>query len=126
MHWTLPPTVGGVETHIVDIASHLSAKGACVTIISGERNPDRSLFPEQVQLVYEPTLALAQDHTVDGLESRSFRILERELLDRDPHVIHAHNLFPLGPVRLSDSLERVRKLTGVKLVHTSYSEWEPA
>lgn len=124
MHWTLPPTVGGVETHLVDLAAGLAEAGASVTLISGEERPDESLFPSNVEVLHEPALsqAAARDVTLRSVEALS---MQRRLVSLEPDVVHAHNLFPLAGRDVAIALEALSRRTGAALIHTSHSEWEP-
>jgi len=39
VHWTFPPTTGGVESHLADLSRQLAARGCEVTVLTGEPQP---------------------------------------------------------------------------------------
>ena len=39
LHWAFPPTTGGVESHLYDLARLQVARGHHVTVVTGEPEP---------------------------------------------------------------------------------------
>lgn len=115
VHWTLPPVVGGVESHLVDLAAALVSRGAEVLLVHGQVGVDESCFPG-VGLVFasgldrKPGSGAADD--LSGL-----------LRDLRPDVIHAHNMLGRGRNKTTAALERAAQLSNAKLVHTAHSAW---
>lgn len=91
IHWALPPVVGGVESYLVDLASALIGRGHEVFMVSGQRAPARTLFPN-VGLRYAPELDLGRICDLDaGIHDRE-PTLARILKEIRPDIVHAHNL----------------------------------
>jgi len=120
VHWSLPPTVGGVECHLVDVANGLASAGASVTLISGEAAPTHELLPG-LDLVYAPQLDIRRP-AVERARVISFSEL---LADASPDVIHCHNTFPLAGQGLASALEKYAYASESLLVHTAHSLWGP-
>src|SRR5215510_8471242 len=40
IHWCVPPTTGGVESHMTELATSLARLGCRVTVITGEARPE--------------------------------------------------------------------------------------
>lgn len=114
IHWAVSPTIGGVESYLVDLANGLSRFGYEVTLVSGERNPQRDLF-QGISLRYAWDLDLNLESRDPGSGGLS---LAQQLVQLTPDVVHAHNLdhFTLGPLRsiINANLDSV-------LLHTSHS-----
>ena len=90
VHWTLPPTVGGVETHLVNLANSYAKMGVKVIMVSGERLPLMGVFPGNVAFYCHDDLRHPLDHPkVPG----SLGCLLSSL---NAQIIHAHNILPLG------------------------------
>lgn len=126
VHWALPPTVGGVESHLVDVAAALTAGGAQVAVVSGERNPLRGLFPSSVRLVYEECLDVRVGLTSPGTAPPVRAAALYQALRRfRPEAVHAHNLMrPCLPV--VRTLREGKAELGYVLFHTSHSAWQGA
>jgi glycosyltransferase involved in cell wall biosynthesis len=124
LHWTWPPTTGGVETHVSDLARFLVGLGAHVTVITGETRPEQV---EHGEVVHVPELDLGRVRAEPGLRSpdsaRIYRAaLERTLESRRVNVVHGHNLhhFSPGPALALDGL---RSSLGLRLFHTFHETW---
>lgn len=125
LHWALPPTVGGVESYLVDTINGLSAVGAKVVLVSGERWPSRQLMPPGVRFVYDEDLDVRRHgHSVPAVRRASGK-LETTMREVRPHVVHTHNLLPVAP-GVADALVRLREELGYSLFHTSHSYWRNA
>ena len=42
IYWCFPPTTGGVESHVADLAAAMAKRGCRVIVLTGEPNPIRS------------------------------------------------------------------------------------
>lgn len=106
VHWALPPVIGGVESHIVDLAQGLRSSGYDVFIVSGQRAPTRKLFPG-IRLYYAPELDLDRICAPRGGYDRE-PVLAQVLNEIQPDVVHAHNLdhFDLAALRLLTAMEQ--------------------
>lgn len=124
LHWTWPPTSGGVETHLSDLARFLVGLGARVTVITGEPRPELVDGGEVVRL---PELDLERVRADSGLRgpdaARRFRVALATILEsRRVNVVHGHNLhhFSPGPALALDDL---RATLGLRLFHTFHETW---
>ncbi len=113
VHWAFPPTTGGVESHLADLARLLAARGCEVTVLTGE--------PEPIQhpaFSVVPVSALRLEGS-DGRDGAAFASVLRRLR---PDVVHGHNLhhFHPEPARV---LERLRGEQGFALQHTFHETW---
>ena len=65
-HWAFPPTTGGVESHLADLARLLSARGCEVTVLTGEVDPvGQRLAREVAAQVAEEQVERARNVGVD-------------------------------------------------------------
>ncbi len=124
LHWTWPPTTGGVETHVFDLARFLAGLGARVTVITGEGRPEPV---EDGEVVRVPELDLGRVRAEPELRgpaaaSHYLPALQGILESRRVTVVHGHNLhhFSAGPALALDSL---RATHGVRLFHTFHETW---
>lgn len=123
VHWTFPPTTGGVESHVADLSAGLARRGCTVTVLTGE--PDPLPWPG-VEVVRSPALELnrVRNGTAGRLEDREeLRAeLERVVDAVAPDVVHGHNLhhFSAEPALVVDELARRR---GVAVHHTFHETW---
>jgi glycosyltransferase involved in cell wall biosynthesis len=123
VHWTFPPTTGGVESHVAHLCAGLAARGCDVTVVTGE--PDPEPWPGVTVLSTE---VLALERLRDGAP-RGDRHEERvrtelaRLVDRvRPDVVHGHNLhhFDASPALAIDDLARRH---GFRVHHTFHETW---
>ena len=123
LHWAFPPTTGGTESHLADLAPCLTDAGCTVTVITGESNPIRS---SGYDVVTVPLLNLDVIRRGHGLASRYREGLKRALgqlvEERELDVVHGHNLhhFAKEPALV---LEQLRLEGGLKLHHTFHETW---
>ena len=114
-HWAFPPTTGGVESHLADLARLLSARGCDVTVLTGESEP---IADPSYEVVPVPILRLDRSPADDRDEAALAAVLRR----LRPHVVHGHNLhhFHPAPARV---LDRLRGELGFALQHTFHETW---
>jgi glycosyltransferase involved in cell wall biosynthesis len=122
VHWAVPPTTGGVESHVADLALMLTELGCTVTILTGEC----AAAPlAAVEVVYLPVLDLGlvrgRPCTDDALSAASAAlggIIEARRLE----VLHGHNLhhFTAAPAL---ALDKLRLEIGFRLHHTFHETW---
>jgi glycosyltransferase involved in cell wall biosynthesis len=55
VHWAFPPTTGGVESHLYDLARLQTARGHEVTVVTGEPEPTST---GEYEIVSTPLLKL--------------------------------------------------------------------
>ena len=84
VHWKIPPTVGGVESSLVDLAAVVRSLGYGTAIISGEKAPTEEFFPS-VELVYSPALDV--------------QLVSRSRAARDAFLQHLEGADPILPAR---------------------------
>lgn len=123
VHWTFPPTTGGVESHLADLARLLSRAGCRVTVITGETVPMRD---PHYDIVTTKLLRLdqirAEPPTLENYV-RDFREMLRDVaIEYQLDVIHGHNLhhFFAGPAL---AIEELRASLGLAVYQTFHETW---
>lgn len=124
VHWTAPPTTGGVESHLADLARFLTVLGAEVTLLVGEPLPD---MIEGVEIVKIDDLDLENIRTRPELRgvlpaSRLEQMFCVAFRHRGVNVVHGHNLHHFSPAPAL-ALDRLRPILGFKLFHTFHETW---
>lgn len=123
IHWTFPPTTGGVESHVADLAAAMAARGCRVVVLTGEKNPLRS---DSYSIISTGLLDLETIKKNDGSESGHFGafrdLLTEVILAHGIRTIHGHNLhhFHTAPAR---AIEAVRERHGLRVFHTFHETW---
>lgn len=118
VHWAFPPTTGGVESHLADLADALSAAGHNVTVFTGEPDPVRGA---EYEVVSTPLLTLERVRTRDDPAALT-AYFNVELVSRGIELIHGHNLhhFASGTAL---ALDELRRRQGFALHHTFHETW---
>ncbi|MEA5537055.1 glycosyltransferase family 4 protein [Crocosphaera sp. XPORK-15E] len=123
LHWTMPPTTGGVESHIADLALALTEAGCGVTVMTGEPIPTPLTG---VEIIYIPSFNLNSLQTGDSDSDNLEAILETEfgdcIIKRQLKVVHGHNLHHFFP-EPALALDRLRKKLDFLLHHTFHETW---
>ena len=122
IHWAMPPTTGGTESHVAELARWLSAD-AEVTVVTGESKP---LEIPGCAIETSPLLNLeylrdpARDLT--QLRSALLQFFSSLLRHYDWNVVHGHNLhhFFAEPAL---ALDHLRKEHDLALFHTFHETW---
>lgn len=119
VHWAFPPTTGGVESHVADLAAGLSDRGCAVTVLTGEAAPDRWAG---VRIWSSEFLNLDRVRAGRVVDADLDRELERVIMTVRPEVVHGHNLhhFAAGP---AIALDRLGTRYGLRLFHTFHETW---
>ena len=123
VHWAIPPTTGGVESHVADLAGSLTELGCTVTIFTGERAA--AALPG-VEIVYlrhlDVELIRGSPSTSADSTSACKRALGEAIAARRLQVIHGHNLhhFAAAPAL---ALDELRPRLGFRLHHTFHETW---
>ncbi|HEV7670173.1 MAG TPA: glycosyltransferase family 4 protein [Thermoanaerobaculia bacterium] len=105
-----PPSVGGLETTVVDLSTGLSALGCEVTVVTATRSAEPDRFPFSV--VRRPSrralLALVRGHEVFLQANVSLRGLWPLLFVRRPWVVSHHSWYSRtdGHIAWQDRLKR--------------------
>lgn len=123
VHWSFPPTTGGVESHLVDLAHALAAAGCLVTVITGEPAPDAS---QDIEIVTTHLLNLDWVRGQEDSNGRYAAELRTTLGDvisqRHCEIVHGHNLHHFTPVPAL-VLDELREHLGFRLFHTFHETW---
>jgi glycosyltransferase involved in cell wall biosynthesis len=123
IHWAIPPTTGGVESHVVDLATALAALGCQVTVLTGELTPD-ALQNVDIHPISLLNLGMLREAKVSlrELVSRLTAMLESVINERRLQVIHGHNLhhFVAAPALALDALWHAGQFS---LHHTFHETW---
>jgi glycosyltransferase involved in cell wall biosynthesis len=123
IHWAFPPTTGGVESHLADLARILALTGCSVTVITGESSP---VLAKEYDIVATSVLNLAwlRENTVSSEERfrRTYGELRKIIRRRRLNVIHGHNLhhFATEPAL---ALEQLHEEFGLRVYHTFHETW---
>lgn len=123
IHWSVPPTTGGVESHVADLAEALAGNGQRVVVLTGEETPARGRGYRIVN-----TTLLNLEHIKKHRPSTADLVAElRELLVDligcfGIRVVHGHNLHHFHPAP-SIALETIRRDGAVRVFHTFHETW---
>lgn len=123
IHWSFPPTTGGVESHVAGFAEALTRRGCRVVVLTGEQRPSRS---DRYPIVTTPLLeleAIKSGNIPEGEYLALFQRLLRDVIsDHHIRVVHGHNLhhFHAAP---AIAIETVRKRMGLRVFHTFHETW---
>jgi len=122
IHWAFPPTTGGVESHLFDLARLQNDAGHNVTVITGEPDPTRT---GDCEVISTPLLRLdlIRNSVVDLTYADALRVtLGAMLADRDVEIVHAHDLHHFTP-EPAIVLTELRESLGFALHHTFHETW---
>jgi glycosyltransferase involved in cell wall biosynthesis len=125
VHWALPPTIGGVESHLADYIRLLTQRGVEVVVLTGERKPLQQLA-DLAEIHSNPLLRLAGGgevpddgpECIDELTTWFGQVLAGSGVD----VVHAHNLhyFSSAP---ATALNEVCWKLDIARHHTFHNYW---
>ncbi|MCX4975469.1 glycosyltransferase family 4 protein [Streptomyces sp. NBC_00620] len=123
VHWSFPPVVGGVETHLWDYSKALARRGHRVTVFTGSVGAHRPC--DGVKVIRHKMLDLSAGHEDNEATLKELREWFRSRLTSpgDPiRLIHGHNLhhFSSAPARALKALQSELNLV---LLHTYHSIW---
>ncbi len=123
IHWAFPPTTGGVESHLADLARILALTGCSVTVITGESSP---VLAKEYDTVATPVLNLGWVRDKNGSREERLRRTHGELRkiirQRRLNIIHGHNLhhFATEPAL---ALEQLHQELDLRVYHTFHETW---
>lgn len=126
VHWALPPTIGGVESHLADYIRLLTQRGIKVVVLTGEREPLKEL-DDVAKIRYNSLLHLAGGGEMPAHGEKCVAELvewfEEELTEYSVDVVHAHNLhyFSSAP---ATALNVACKRLDIARHHTFHNYWE--
>ncbi|MFF1682545.1 glycosyltransferase family 4 protein [Streptomyces sp. NPDC058256] len=123
VHWSFPPVVGGVETHLWDYSKALAGRGHRVTVFTGSVGAHRPC--DGVKVIRHKMLDLSAGHEDNEETLKELREWFRSRLNvpGDPiRLVHGHNLhhFSSAPARALKALQSDLNLV---LLHTYHSIW---
>jgi glycosyltransferase involved in cell wall biosynthesis len=123
VHWTFPPTTGGVESYLSDVARLQARDGWRVTVLTGESAP---LADPSYEVVSTDMLDLNRARAVLASGSSPAAPLAELMLslvtERGVSVIHGHNLHHFSPAP-AFAVEKVRSAAGIAAHHTFHETW---
>jgi glycosyltransferase involved in cell wall biosynthesis len=124
IHWTFPPTTGGVESYLLDVARLQARDGWRVTVLTGE---DAPLTDPSYEVVSTEMLDInrARAAFVSGAASAAAPLAELVLglvSSRDVSVIHGHNLHHFSPTPAL-AVDEVRNAARIPTHHTFHETW---
>ncbi|QEU97732.1 glycosyltransferase family 1 protein [Streptomyces kanamyceticus] len=121
VHWSFPPSVGGVESHLWDYSRLLARRGNRVTVLTGTPGAQCPGQPG-VEVLTHPALDLARLDPGPDDARRLTRWFSEVLLQRGIRLVHCHNLhhFSAAPAQ---ALEALRTPLRLALCHTYHSIW---
>ncbi|HLI82760.1 MAG TPA: glycosyltransferase family 4 protein [Bryobacteraceae bacterium] len=121
VHWAVPPTTGGVESHVVDLARCLTELGCAVTILTGETAPKAV---DGVDIHQIPLLNIESLKAIGAQDRRTElkRLFREAIVNRNLQIVHGHNLhhFSAEP---ANALDELRRELGFQLHHTFHETW---
>lgn len=123
LHWTFPPTTGGVESHIADLCAGLADRGHDVTVLTGEPAPQPV---PGVTIVCSELLNL--DRVRDGMARQPhypaalLSELDKTIASVRPDVVHGHNLHHFAPDPAL-ALDELARRYGFPIHHTFHETW---
>jgi glycosyltransferase involved in cell wall biosynthesis len=123
VHWCMPPTTGGVESHLADLSRLLAEAGCQVTVITGEEAP--TPIP-RVEIVTTPLLNIERirtgSHRGEDYPDRLRALFTEVVAERRLNVVHGHQLhhFEAEPALVLDLLHRQ---LGFGMHHTFHETW---
>ena len=123
VHWSFPPVVGGVETHLWDYSKALAGRGHRVTVFTGSVGAHRPC--DGVRVIRNKMLDLSAGHEDNEETLKELREWFRSRLAApgDPiRLVHGHNLhhFSSAPAR---ALKALQSQLNLVLLHTYHSIW---
>ena len=122
VHWTFPPTTGGVESHIADLARMLTEEGLEITVLTGEEYPTAC---SGVDIIITPMLDLKKVRGVEfhSADLRRFAAFLDDIVARKHiDVIHGHDLHHFSPVPAL-AIDKIRRERNVRVHHSFHETW---
>ena len=126
VHWGFPPTIGGVETHLIILLPELVSHGHSVKLLTGA-------FPGEetdsryrgVDIHRSPLLDLnwLAKRGLRGLRPDIEKLFTEQIDEFSPDVIHTHNMHYFSE-RHTQILERICKERNIPLVLTAHNVWD--
>jgi glycosyltransferase involved in cell wall biosynthesis len=123
IHWTFPPTTGGVESYLFDLARLQARQGRRVTVLTGEAHPEQDsayevISSEMLDLETAREALIADRPPVGALKA----LLSELVASREVEVIHGHNLHHFSPAP-AIALEEIRTHLNIAVHHTFHETW---
>ncbi|MFJ2833413.1 glycosyltransferase family 4 protein [Streptomyces sp. NPDC087263] len=123
VHWSFPPVVGGVETHLWDYSKALAGLGHRVTVFTGSVGAHQPC--DGVRVIRNERLDLSagyEDNEQTLKELREWFHDELTASGNPIRLVHGHNLhhFSSAPARALKALQSELNLV---LLHTYHSIW---
>jgi glycosyltransferase involved in cell wall biosynthesis len=123
LHWTFPPTTGGVESHLSDLARLQARDGWEVTVLTGEAEPLRRAGYEVISTpLLDLDLARGSAHAPGSHLDQLADLLTDLVRSRRVSVVHGHNLHHFSPAPAL-AVDLIRISLGVAVHHTFHETW---
>ncbi len=126
LHWGFPPTIGGVETHLVALLPELVRMGHKVFLLTGAfpGEKDKSSY-EGIEVWRRPIMDLNWlfQRGLERLEDTVAQRFEEFLGHANPDIVHAHNMHYFSKVHAS-VLQEICRRRNVPLVLTAHNSWD--
>ena len=122
IHWAFPPTTGGVESHLYDLARMQTMSGHKVLVVTGEPVPT---VTGEYEVVSTRLLKLEsiRDAEFDSRYAADLRATLGTLFaERNVDVVHGHDLHHFTP-EPALVLTELRAELGFSLHHTFHETW---
>jgi glycosyltransferase involved in cell wall biosynthesis len=122
VHWTFPPTTGGVESHIADLARMLTEEGLEITVLTGEEYPTAC---SGIDIIVTPMLDLKKVRGVEfhSADLRAFAAFLEDIVTRKHiDVVHGHDLHHFSPVPAL-AIDKIRRDRNVRVHHSFHETW---
>jgi glycosyltransferase involved in cell wall biosynthesis len=122
VHWAFPPTTGGVESHLFDLARAQTAAGHRVIVVTGEPEPTRS---DSYEIISTPLLQLdsIRDCKLDfEYAAKLHKTFASVFGDRCVTVVHGHDLHHFTP-EPALVLTELRQRLHFSLHHSFHETW---
>ncbi len=123
IHWSFPPTTGGVESHISDLARALGEGGHRVVVLTGEDAPKccgryKVICTSLLNLESIKKSRMSKTVMVSRLRELLLDLVRRFAI----RIVHGHNLHHFNPAP-AIAVEAIRRQCQLGVFHTFHETW---